>query len=357
MLGLSGADRGKSGRYLSPLFVTGLVVLAASCALAGRVPKITRDEVEVLIILGSLFISVRCMELSGLLHRLAKRLEGRNHPALSLTVATFLFSAVVTNDAALTVMIPLTFLLRPPGLLPIIVLETLAANAGSALTPLGNPQNLFLYWHYGLTLSQFVAAIAPLCAMVLVVLAITALFVRGRTPVLLPPPRVSPAHVVLQLALLMICLAVILRIFPPYVCLLIPIYAAAFEPRALHIDYALLIALLCFFGVADNLSALLSARLQHTSHIFLITAFSSQVVSNVPAAVLMAEFTSRWEAVLWGANVGGFGSPIASLASLIACRLFYLRRPGAPTVKFCLVLWVAGSAVFALGCIGYLFFR
>ncbi len=93
------------------------------------------------------------------------------------------------------------------------------------------------------------------------------------------------------------------------------------------VDYALLLSFLFFFGIAENLKIILAAEMNHSGHIFLFSALVSQVMSNVPAALLFAKFTSNWQALLWGVNTGGFGSLFGSLANLIAYK-FYITHGG-----------------------------
>jgi len=109
------------------------------------------------------------------------------------------------------------------------------------------------------------------------------------------------------------------------------IFALIFDRKVLRIDYALLLSFFFFFGIADNLKLILASELSHSGHIFLFSALASQVMSNVPATLLFAKFTSNWQALLWGVNAGGFGSLFGSLANLIAYKI-YITHEGRNSV-------------------------
>ena len=147
--------------------------------------------------------------------------------------------------------------------------------------------------------------------------------------------------------------AVVLRLLPAPWALLAPATALLFDRKSLRVDYALLLTFLFFFGTAENLKLLLAARLDHAEHIFLLSALSSQVMSNVPATLLLAKFTDHWEALLWGANVGGFGSLVGSLANLIAYKLYVSREAKGSIGAFSARFLLLGYAFFLAGAVLY----
>ena len=153
------------------LFAVGTVILSLKRHL---LPYLTPDEVKVLILLFTLLVAVKGLELSGVLRYFALRLERFKHFPPLLVLYTALLSMFATNDAALLSVVPLTLLLEENrALIPLlVVLEILAANIGSALSPFGNPQNIFLYHHYRLTLTQFLSAVLPVFLPLLVFLLI-----------------------------------------------------------------------------------------------------------------------------------------------------------------------------------------
>jgi len=315
-----------------------------------RMPKLDRNDLEVLWILGVLFIAVAGLERSGITRNLAQRMEQGRMVPLKLVSITFFLSMLVTNDVALLAVVPMTLMLNNDRKALLVILEALAANAGSALTPFGNPQNLFIYWHYKLSFTAFVLEIAPFSALFLLLLLLAALFVRpdGNTvadPDLLPVDVRVYVHAVL-LVLAILCM---LGLLPLLTTLVIPIYALIFDRRSLKVDFSLLLTFVCFFGLTDNLQTILSVRLEHPDHVFLLTACASQLISNVPATLLVSGFTDDWEALLWGANVGGFGSLMGSLANLIAYRLYVNHSATADKLEFTVGFVVFGVVAFLIG--------
>ncbi|WP_456417151.1 SLC13 family permease [Thiolapillus sp.] len=311
-------------------------------------PGYSNSEWQVLLILFSLFVAVRGLQNSGLMDALARRMQEGRAIALKLVLGCFLLSMLVTNDVALIVLVPLTLSLdvRHKGLL--VILEALAANAGSALTPFGNPQNLFIYWFYHLESLEFITSIAPFSLLFLVLLIAMALALK--TPPVtssLPTPGVSGSSRIYALMLLAVLL-VTLRLLPVWAALIAPAYSLLFQRKALRVDYTLLFSFFFFFGLAENLKTLLATELAHSGHVFMLSALASQVMSNVPATLLFAKFTSNWEALLWGSNAGGFGSLFGSLANLIAYR-FYVNHPDTEdSGRFTLKFLFLGYAAFFL---------
>ena len=335
-----------------------VLALAATLVLSlalGRRPRFSADELEVVVLLGLLFASVRGLEQSGLMDRIACGLERGRHVAPKLVLATFVLAALVTNDVALVVVVPLTLGLRTGDRAALVMLEAFAANAGSALSPIGNPQNLYLYWHYRLDPLPFVATIAPFSLGLLAVLLLAALSRPGGAADEARPRPAVRRSALLYLALLGVLVGVVLRLLP---------FAAAWAVAAVlmvagrdalaRVDYALLATFLVLFALVDQFGWLLAPRLEHVGHVFAAAALTSQLIGNVPAAVLLAEFTSRWPALLWGVSVGGFGSLVASFANLIAWRLYQAREPDpAARRRFTLRFLLYGYLLFAFGALLY----
>jgi len=350
----------KTTRYwLDLLLKEGLLVLSA-VGLAGtslylkRLPDFSASELEVLCLLWALFVAVKGLEQSAFIQHLARRLEAGRYLSLKLVVGTFVLSMIVTNDIALLAAVPLTLTLNTDRKGRLVILEALAANAGSALTPFGNPQNLFLFWYYKLTPGAFLQAIAPFSAFFLVVLVLLACCLKPKqaeqSQAVLP--AVQPSAYVYGV-LLVVVILVVLHVLPVAFALLVPVYAAAFDRKALKVDYGLLLTFLCFFGLSGNLKVLLEANLAHRRHTFLLAALASQVLSNVPAALLLSKFTTHWRALLWGVNVGGFGTLVASLANLIAYKLYLAHPQSRRKAAFALEFMALGALMFVLGCALY----
>jgi len=257
-----------------------LLVSAAGLVLTsvylGRLPVPALREMEVLFILFVLFVAVKGLENSGLVSRLSQGVGRGRFVAVRLVLATFILSMLVTNDVALIVLVPLTLVLRLDRKGTIVILEALAANAGSALTPFGNPQNLFIYWYYRVHPIEFVTAIAPFSLVFLVILVVASLFLETGIEPAVPrgEPGVKPGAYVYGVLLLVAVLAV-LRVLPVWSGVLVGAYALVFDRRSLRVDYALLVTFFCFFGLAGNLETVLASRLEHPGHVFLFSALSS----------------------------------------------------------------------------------
>jgi Na+/H+ antiporter NhaD/arsenite permease-like protein len=247
----------------------------------------------------------------------------------------FFSAMLVTNDVALITFVPLTLLIYinikdDKSLILTIVLESAAANLGSMMTPVGNPQNLFLYDKYGLTAMTFVKTMLPVGALGLAAVLLLTLFLPKDK---CEAPKRSEAKLpVIKAAVytgvFVLCIAAVSRLVPDWVCLIAAIAAALIcdVKLLLKIDYILLATFVCFFVFVGNI-----ARIDAVSEFFsgiltgrelIVSALLSQVISNVPAAVMLAEFTDNGTQLLLGVDIGGFGTIIASMASLIAFQIY-----------------------------------
>ncbi len=327
-----------------------LIASAAGFALtsiySGRLPAYSVQEIELLFILLSLFIAVKGLERSGFLRMLSQQIERGKFVSFKLVLATFFLSMVVTNDVALIMTVPLTLSLKLNRRDILVILEVLAANAGSAFTPFGNPQNLFLYWFYDLSPLQFLSAIAPFSVFFLLLLAVFSILIKTKIEVqpLSLKEKIGKSSFIYGFLLVIVLLSV-LRIFSVFSISLVILYAALFDRKSLRVDYALLLSFFFFFGLAENMKILLASEVRQSEHVFLFSVIASQIMSNVPAALVFAKFTSHWKALLWGTNVGGFGSLFGSLANLIGYKLYITHqntnRPGAFTAKFLMIGYLA----------------
>ena len=270
-----------------------------------------------------------------------------------LVLLPFFCSMLVTNDVALLTFVPFTMLLLEQigcqaSMIPVLVLQTIAANLGSMATPVGNPQNLFLYTAYSLSVRDFFSAMVPLTAVSLVCLTAASLFVlphqlsRLRVEGSIRSSKKLAAYGVLFL----LCLLTVFRVLPYGVMTVLVVLSIFVLDRDLlcHLDYALLATFVCFFIVSGNLGRVDAVRdflnLLLDRSTLLTAAATSQIISNVPAAVLLSSFTDSWMPLLEGVNIGGLGTPIASLASLITLKL-YLARPDARPGRYLLFFTLA----------------
>jgi len=340
------------------LLLAAIPALVVTSIYLKRPPACSMADAEILFILLVLFIAVKGLEGSGLIAWLSHRIDRGRFLPLKLVCATFLLSAIVTNDVALIVIVPLTLASDTNRKDILVIFEALAANAGSALTPFGNPQNLFIYWFYEIPPGTFVRCIAPFALFFLVVFALMSLFVTASNGGETEEPfsevrRTACIHG----ALLLVIILTILHALPVLTGVLAILYAVFFDRDSLRIDYALLATLFCFLGISENVKCIVASDLSRVRHVFLVSALTSQVISNVPAALLFAKFTPNWKALLWGVNVGGFGSLVGSLANLIAYKLYTSHEKTSDTAAFTVKFSIFGFAAFFLGIALYFYLK
>ncbi len=316
------------------LLIASGVGLVLTAFYTRQFPVYSSNEKQVLFILFVLFVTVNGLQKSGLILKIAQSIEKGKAIPLKLVLTTFFLSMLVTNDIALIVIVPLTLSLNINRKDILVILEALAANSGSALTPVGNPQNLFIYWFYDVPPDIFIKTIAPFSIVLLGLLIVSSLFVRIRKGF-----QENLLHKISKKAyiygvLFVVVLLTVFHALPVLAGIVVILFSLIFDRKALRVDYSLLFSFLFFFGIADNLKLIVASEITHSGHIFLFSALASQVISNVPATLLFAKFTSNWQALLWGANVGGFGSLFGSLANLIAYKIYVTHEGTTNTAVF-----------------------
>ena len=285
---------------------------------------------------------------------------------LVLTVICFFSSMLVTNDVALLTFVPLTILIfkdipDEKSRILTIVLETVAANLGSMMTPIGNPQNLFLYDEYNLTMGTFIDVMLPV-GLAGLLCTIGLVFLLPKKSCAAPPASdgtVSKLHTAAYGAVFLLCLLSVFRLVPDYVCLIAAVLAAVIFDRSLliKVDYALLATFVCFFVFVGNIARIDAVR-DFFSEIMagrelIVSVLLSQVISNVPAAVMLSGFTENGTELLLGVDLGGLGTLIASLASLISFQ-FYRKSEGARSGRYFLVFSAVNFGMLAV-LIGFVF--
>lgn len=308
-------------------------------------------DTHVLILLFCLMAVVSGMQKYGVFDLLAQKMLTGRHAlrtlVLILTLLPFFTSMAITNDVALITFVPFAILVlglvgQSALLIPVIVLQTVAANLGSMVTPVGNPQNLFLYASYNLSAGSFFGLVAPYALVSLIGVAALALCRKSCTLQVefSEQKRItSPKRVILFALLFVLCLLTVFHVLSDWLLLLILCLALAIFDRDLfrRADYGLLLTFVCFFIFAGNIGALDSIHTWLQNVVgrspLLASLAASQIISNVPAAVLLRGFTENWQALLLGVNIGGLGTPIASLASLISFR-FYAHTPDAKPGRY-----------------------
>ena len=296
--------------------------------------------------LTGLLLLTAGIEASGFLHQLAARvlrvMPDERRLALALLAASALLASVLTNDIALFIMVPLTLSLRQHAQLPVarlVVFEAFAVNTGSMLTPIGNPQNIYLWQLSGVHFHEFVAAMLPPTLISAGSLLAFAWFAFHPHPLRLHGLKVDvPVRrsLLSVSALLFVPFLVLADLHHAGIALaLVAAVFLLFYRRVLEgLDWPLLLVFVLMFvdlGLVGELpwvrAALGRLDLTHAPTLFGAGAALSQVMSNVPATILLSQYSHDWRSIAWGADVGGFGLAIGSLASLIALRLG--RQPGA----------------------------
>ena len=263
-----------------------------------------------------------------------------------LVLLAFFSSMVITNDVALITFVPFAMLvLTAAGLqeqiITTLTLQTIAANLGSMLTPVGNPQNLYLYGKSGMSIGGFVLLMLPYTLVsLLLLLAWAALVCRKASAALSVDELVSSSAsqgdqkiILLYLVLFAVCLLSVIRVLPYGIAFAAVLVCALFaDPHTLRaVDYSLLLTFVAFFIFIGNLGRIpaFSGWLQEflTGREVLVAVLASQVTSNVPAALLLSGFTAETQALIIGTNLGGLGTLIASMASLISYRQIARELP------------------------------
>lgn len=328
-----------------------VLCIAAICAIVSMI-AVPPDsgygsyfDTRVLILLFCLMATVAGLKQAGLFDVLARVLLQGNRSfyqvLAALIMLPFFASMLVTNDVALLAFVPfavlvLTYAQRESLLVWVVVFQAIAANLGGMAMPMGNPQNLFIFSSYQVALGDFIAVLLPYVGLTFAGLLVAiAVLGRGSHAVEVPLHDVFlvGSQSVLHGVLFMMCLLAVVRVLDPLVLLgIVVAVLLLFDRRSLRsVDYGLLLTFMCFFVFAGNVG-----RIDVVRDVFewlmgqsaLLTSFlASQVISNVPSAVLLSEFTTDWQGLLLGVDIGGLGTPIASLASLIALRLYVHAQP------------------------------
>lgn len=322
-----------------------LLALISACFVRPSLAYMEYIDWRVLGILLSLMIVMAGFQKNGLFDEIGMRLLSRTKNTAQLTgVLVFLcfFSSMfITNDVALITFVPFAVLTlrkcRQERLMVlVIVLQTIAANLGSMFTPIGNPQNLYLYQLSGMELGEFLLFMLPYTAVSGLLLLITIFVLSARKQkLLLENCSFSAERVffdkkknVIYFVLFLICLLVVARLLPYYLALAAVLAAVFFADREVlkNVDYCLLFTFIAFFIFTGNLGNLPAVKEVLEELVegreMLVGILASQCISNVPAALLLSRFTENSKGLLLGVNIGGLGTLIASMASLISYKIY-----------------------------------
>ncbi len=324
------------------LFVSGILA-AVSCFIVVPDSKYQGYiNFRVLAILFSLMLVVSALIRIGTFDYLTSKLLGRIHSerniSLLLVVLAFFMSMLLTNDVTLVTLVPFAINVLKKykdkrRTMYTLILMTVSANLGSMLTPIGNPQNLYLYSLYHMKLGSFIKQMIPYSAVSLILLVISVIILNITDKTLdtavskdVDAPEKIPF--IVYMALFGVCVLAVSDIIPaPFMLGIVSVVILIFDRKAFkNVDYGLLLTFVFFFILIGNLGRIdfiysyLSVIVDKNTTLAAI--LSSQIISNVPAAMLLSTFTKNGKALVIGSNLGGLGTLIASMASLITYKFF-----------------------------------
>ena len=276
-----------------------------------------------------------------LAQKIVKAFKNTRACVLALTYVTFIGSMLIANDMALLTFLPLGYLVlsttgKKKYMAFTFIMQNIAANLGGMLTPFGNPQNLYLYTKFKIPTGEFIATMLPpfLISVALITLCCL-IFVKKESleieeeKILLPKGKT-----IIYSLLFILSIVIVFRVIPFWIGLIvIPIVLLFMDRQALkNVDYCLLLTFVAFFIFAGNMARistvkeLLDGFMQKNA--LLVSTLSCQGISNVPSAILLSQFTGNYKALLLGVNIGGVGTLISSLASLITFREYVKHDHG-----------------------------
>ncbi|KDR96539.1 Na+/H+ antiporter NhaD [Peptoclostridium litorale DSM 5388] len=324
-----------------------LVTASALAAVSSTAyePRLEYIDFRVLALLFNLMAIVAALKKFKALDWAAIFLIGRCKSSRGVFIAllsiTFFSSMLITNDVALITFVPISLIIGKKAninTLSLVIYQTLAANLGSALTPMGNPQNLYMYSFYNVGSAEFFMMTAPI-AMLSVAFLAGIVFVKCEKEAL--RLGISQVDVSDKKPVYWLCAAfaaVILSVFHVIdyrVALIVTLLTIlAIDKRLLlQVDYSLLLTFVAFFVFVGNLSSgyaarsFLSESLRGHGRTYFCAILASQLISNVPASILISRFTDNYKELILGVNIGGMGTMIASMASLISYKLYMNENP------------------------------
>lgn len=310
-------------------------------------------DIRTLGVLWSLMVIMQGFKVNGVFEEVGQMLLGKTKKVWQLcSVLIFLCfftSMLITNDVALITFVPFALLMlkncnRKELIIPVVVLQTMAANLGSMLTPVGNPQNLYLYGESKMGLGEFLLWMLPYTAMSFILIAISICFLKGKNDAVAMEISNSQEKtleekniknngkkrnicIIVYGLLFALALLVVLKVVEYYVLVAAVLVIVLIVQRKvlLEIDYALLLTFIGFFIFTGNLGRIAVIRDTLVQLIegkeIIIAIIASQGISNVPAALLLSGFTTNYRALLLGVDIGGLGTLIASMASLISYKM------------------------------------
>mgnify|MGYP004683932375 FL=1 len=299
--------------------------------------------------LGALYcilVVIECLKDSHFFQVLSKKIiyifKNTRSVILALVISTFICDLFLANDMSLITLLPLTCIIltstkKEKYLALTLILQNIAANMSGMITPHGNPQNLYLYSYYNIPTLEFVKILLPQFFIVLILLIIIPMiFVKKESLKLTynDTYKVDKKRVSIYLVMFVISLLSIFRVIPIYIgIIIITVSTIIFDRSALKtMDWDLLLTFCLFFIFSGNVSripAISTSLTNLLSKSVLITGLiSCQIISNVPTAVLLSNFTNNYKELIAAVNIGSLGTLISSLASLITLKMYLKTKKG-----------------------------
>ncbi len=336
------------------LFVSLICALASMLLVKPSAEYLSYINVSTLILLFCLMSAVAGFNNTGIFTKISSFLTSKCHSARLLMFimmnVCFFSSMIITNDVALITFVPVTTALfcsaginSKNNLIFAVIIETVSANLGSMMTPIGNPQNIFICSEYGLSPSDFFKTMMPYGILSWIILSLMTFIISDLEIESIENSnnnnKIPKLKSFIYSLIFIICIMTVSGFINQYICLLISIvliFISDFKVL-LKVDYALLATFICFFifsgniGNIEKIQSLISSFIKGNE--ITASAVTSQIISNVPSAVLLSGFTDSAEKLLVGVNIGGLGTPVASLASLISYK-YYMKSENPKGMKY-----------------------
>lgn len=301
---------------------------------------------------------------------LLKKVKAIRSLGVVLVLLCFVSSMWITNDVALITFVPFAIMIlniagKSKEIIKIVVLQTVAANLGSMLTPVGNPQNLRLYSYYNLSITDFILITLPYAAFsLIIILAAVLMTKKDRLDIKIDAgagteAAAKPFMIIVYSLLFLLSLACVIRLIDYKITFVIVLASILILDRKIlmRVDYNLLLTFIFFFIFVGNIGSIPAIRDAFgqllSGREFAVSVAASQIISNVPAAVLLSAFSSNYKALILGTNIGGLGTLVASLASLISYKL-YCKSENAKPSKYLAVFSLYNLIYLAALCLFYM---
>ncbi|MBQ2945727.1 MAG: citrate transporter [Clostridia bacterium] len=272
--------------------------------------------------------------------KVVKLFKNARLTVIALVYITFIGSMLIANDMALLTFLPLGYYVlnatdKHKYMAFTFIMQNIAANLGGMLTPFGNPQNLYLYTKFNIPNTEFMAIMAPPFILSVAMITVCCIIFVKPEPLMIRDidNRMPHSRVAIYMALFTLAIAIVFRGIPYFIGLIVIPASLLFLDRKalLKVDYPLLLTFVFFFIFSGNMARIEAVReffsflLEKSTLLF--SVLSCQIISNVPSAILLSQFTENYKELLLGVNIGGVGTLISSLASLITFNEYSKRNP------------------------------